>query len=61
MYDYRKASAIKIAKEVVYFICALIIIWVFASIIDVNAHNLDFNPHYHSWNFFRLFFRMEVL
>lgn len=44
-------------REIVfYLICVLILIWVFASWVDVAIHNGNVNPTYQWWNMFTLLF-----
>lgn len=40
-------------ETLIYVICALVILWIFVSFIEVNMHNM--NDHiYSKWNFFTL-------
>lgn len=45
-------------KKIFYVVCVLVMIWLIASFIDVNAHNDVFAEdfgNYASWNVFELF------
>lgn len=41
-------------ETLIYVICALVILWIFVSFIEVNMHNMS-DQVYSKWNFFTLF------
>lgn len=51
----------KITKaNVIYVICASILVWMIASWVDTIAHNGNENPQYASWNMFALLTTTET-
>lgn len=44
----------KKAEKIFYILCVLFFIWIAASFIDVNAHNMS-DQVYASWNIFNVF------
>jgi hypothetical protein len=49
-----KKSTKKVLENVACGICLIVLIWGFASFIDVNAHNMS-DYQYASWNLFNIF------
>lgn len=45
-------KSIKKAGDVFAVFCALLILWLLVSFVEVNAKNLTENPTYSSYNFF---------
>lgn len=51
-----KACDESIPALIVSIICVVIIVWIIASTIDVDMHNMPWQEHtYASWNFWSLF------
>ena len=44
----------KILNKIIYIVSILFLLWIILSYFDVILHNLDEEPIYHGWNFFKL-------
>lgn len=51
----KKNNQSKTSWNIIVILNAILLIWIIASFIDVNLHNLNPEPSYSFWNLFRVF------